>query len=88
MGGRAGVRAACPDFLPLAGAIEGRAGLYALSGLGSRGFCAAPLLAEHVAAMALGAPSPLPQGLAAIVAPGRFQARARQRGSRASTGVE
>ncbi|MDP2116024.1 MAG: hypothetical protein Q8J71_01315, partial [Brevundimonas sp.] len=42
-----------------------------LGGLGSRGFCAAPLLAEHVAALATGAPSPLPAGLAARVAPSR-----------------
>jgi tRNA 5-methylaminomethyl-2-thiouridine biosynthesis bifunctional protein len=79
LSGRAGVRAACPDFLPLAGALEGRPGLFVLSGLGSRGFCAAPLLAEHVAALALGAPSPLPQALAQIVDPARFAARARRR---------
>ncbi len=79
--GRASVRAACPDFLPLAGQVAGRSGLYVLSGLGSRGFCAAPLLAEHVAALALGAPTPLPEGLAAIVDPARFEARARRRRS-------
>lgn len=77
---RAGVRAACPDFLPLAGPRPGRPGVFLLTGLGSRGFCAAPLLAEHVAALALGAPSPLPNGLAEIVDPGRFAARARRRG--------
>ncbi len=81
MGGRASVRAACPDFLPLAGQGEGRTGLHVLSGLGSRGFCAAPLLAEHVAALALGAPSPLPKALAAIVDPARFAVRARRRRS-------
>lgn len=73
--GRAGVRAATPDFLPLAGAVPGRPGLFILSGLGSRGFCAAPLLAEHVAAQALGAPSPLPRALAEIVDPERFDKR-------------
>ena len=52
--GRASMRAATPDFLPLAGAAEARAGCSSSSGLGSRGFCAAPLLAEHVAAVALG----------------------------------
>ncbi|MDP1778123.1 MAG: hypothetical protein Q8K90_05885, partial [Brevundimonas sp.] len=36
---------------------------------GSRGFCVAPLLAEHVAALAMGAPSPLPADLAARVDP-------------------
>ena len=76
---RAGVRAVTPDFLPLAGALD-PPGLFILSGLGSRGFCAAPLLAEHVAALALGAPSPLPADLAAIVDPARFiQRRLRQR---------
>ncbi|MBV9510466.1 MAG: FAD-dependent 5-carboxymethylaminomethyl-2-thiouridine(34) oxidoreductase MnmC, partial [Caulobacteraceae bacterium] len=58
--GRASLRAATPDYLPLAGAVEGAEGLYILSGLGSRGFCTAPLLAEHVAALIAGAPSPLP----------------------------
>jgi tRNA 5-methylaminomethyl-2-thiouridine biosynthesis bifunctional protein len=67
-----------PDFLPLAGPLEAH-GLFILSGLGSRGFCAAPLLAEHVAALALGTPSPLPAGLAEIVDPGRFAARRNRR---------
>jgi tRNA 5-methylaminomethyl-2-thiouridine biosynthesis bifunctional protein len=76
LAGRAGVRAATPDFLPLAGAVEDAPpGLFILSGLGSRGFCAAPLLAEHLAALALDAPSPLPRALAEIVDPGRFQRR-------------
>lgn len=67
---RAAVRAVTPDRLPLAGRLE--EGLFILGGLGSRGFCAAPLLAEHVAALALGAPSPLPRDLAARVDPLRF----------------
>jgi len=73
----AAVRATTPDRLPLAGAVPGCAGLFVLGGLGSRGFCAAPLLAEHVAALALGAPSPLPRDLAARVDPGRWLNRAR-----------
>jgi len=79
---RAGVRAVTPDFLPLAGALDAP-GLFILCGLGSRGFCAAPLLAEHVAATALGAPSPLPRNLAAIVDPSRFELRRRRRLGRA-----
>ncbi len=75
--GRASVRAVTPDFLPLAGDSGG--GLFVLSGLGSRGFCSAPLLAEHVAAIALGAPSPLPAPLAAIVDPRRFEMRRERR---------
>ncbi|TAJ65293.1 tRNA (5-methylaminomethyl-2-thiouridine)(34)-methyltransferase MnmD [Brevundimonas sp.] len=65
---RTAVRATTPDRLPLAGAA-GPDGLFILGGLGSRGLCAAPLLAEHVAALATGASSPLPAGLAARVAP-------------------
>jgi len=68
---RTAVRATTPDRLPLAGAVTGAEGLFVLGGLGSRGFCAAPLLAEHIAALAIGAPSPLPVGLAARVAPFR-----------------
>lgn len=68
--GRAGVRAATPDRLPLAGRLDD--GLFVLSGLGGRGFMTAPLLAEHVAASAAGAPSPLPGALADLVRPDRF----------------
>ena len=77
--GRAGVRAVTPDFLPLAGAAEGAVGLFLLTGLGSRGFCAAPLLAEHVAALAIGAPSPLPQSWQEIVDPHRFALRLKRK---------
>lgn len=80
--GRASIRVATPDRLPVAGAApQGPAGLFVLSGFGARGFTLAPLLAEHVAALALGAPSPLPGPLAAIVEPGRFARRAARRGS-------
>lgn len=78
--GRAGVRATTADHLPLAGAVYGQAGLYLLSGLGSRGFAIAPLLGEHVAALVLDAPSPLPAPLAEIVDPDRFRRRAARRG--------
>jgi tRNA 5-methylaminomethyl-2-thiouridine biosynthesis bifunctional protein len=70
--GWAGVRATTPDRLPLAGALA--EGLFILGGLGSRGFVSAPLLAEHVAARALGVPSPLPRDLGTLVAPQRFRA--------------
>lgn len=69
---RVAVRATTPDRLPLAGAVRGAAGLYLLGGFGSRGFCAAPLLAEHVAALIAGAPSPLAAHLATRVSPDRF----------------
>ena len=75
--GRASVRATTPDRMPIAGQIG--PSLYTLGGLGSRGFTLAPLLAEHVAAMALDAPSPLPASLAQIVRPDRFAERAARR---------
>lgn len=64
---RAAVRATTADRLPLAGRL--REGLSVLTGLGSRGFCLAPLLGEHVAALATGAPSPLPGDFAARLNP-------------------
>jgi tRNA 5-methylaminomethyl-2-thiouridine biosynthesis bifunctional protein len=76
--GRASVRATTPDRMPIAGEVA--AGLFVLGGLGSRGFTLAPLLAEHVAALALGAPSPLPEPLADTIAPDRFAQRAARRG--------
>ena len=80
--GRASIRVTTPDYLPVAGpAPKSPPGLFVLSGFGARGFCLAPLLAEHVAALALGAPSPLPQPLAAFVDPARFARRAARRGS-------
>ncbi len=80
--GRASIRVSTPDYLPLAGAApQSPEGLFVLTGFGARGFTLAPLLAEHVAAMALGAPSPLPQPLADFVDPARFARRAARRGS-------
>jgi len=70
--GRAAVRATTRDRSPMAGAVPGQAGLFMLTGLGSRGFALGPLLGEHVAALVLDAPSPLPRGLAAVVDPGRI----------------
>jgi tRNA 5-methylaminomethyl-2-thiouridine biosynthesis bifunctional protein len=82
LNGRASIRATTPDRLPLAGPEpDGRAGLFVLTGLGSRGFALAPLLAEHVAALALSAPSPLPSPIAAVIDPSRFRRRAARRGS-------
>ena len=77
--GRAAIRAVTPDGSPLVGAT-GRAGVFVLSGLGSRGFSLAPLLAEHVAALALGAPSPLSRDAAGVVDPARFARRAARKG--------
>jgi len=65
---RAAVRATTPDRLPLCGEIPGAPGLWVLGGLGSRGYCAAPLLGEHIACRLMSVPSPLPADLAARVA--------------------
>ena len=43
-----------------------------LTGLGSRAFSFAPLLAEHVAALVLDRPSPLPAAVARQVDPARL----------------
>ncbi len=78
--GRASIRATTADHLPCAGPAAGTPGLFLLTGFGSRGFSMAPLLAEHVAALALGAPSPLPAIAARLVDPDRFRLRAERRG--------
>lgn len=68
---RAAVRATTPDRLPVAGRAGD--GLYVLGGLGSRGFCLAPLLAEHVVAQVLHRPSPLGAAMVQRLAPLRLQ---------------
>lgn len=73
--GRAGVRGTTPDHLPLAGAL-GETGPHLLAGLGGRGFLFAPLIAEYVAARALGTPSPLPAEFEARLDPRRHAAAA------------
>jgi tRNA 5-methylaminomethyl-2-thiouridine biosynthesis bifunctional protein len=74
--GRAAVRAATADHLPLAGAVpDAPPGLFVLGGLGGRGFCLAPLLAEHLVARILNLPSPLPRDLSDLVEPERFLSR-------------
>ena len=68
--GRAALRATTADRLPLAGIRDD--GVLILTGLGSRGFCLAPLLAEHLVAQALGLPSPLPRQLSHLAKHDRF----------------
>jgi tRNA 5-methylaminomethyl-2-thiouridine biosynthesis bifunctional protein len=73
---RASLRAATPDHLPLAGRLGAQEGLYILAGLGARGFTLAPLLAEHIAAETLGAPSPLQRCVMGAIVPARFEGKA------------
>jgi tRNA 5-methylaminomethyl-2-thiouridine biosynthesis bifunctional protein len=78
--GRAAIRATTADHLPIAGAVPGAAaGLFVLGGLGGRGFCLAPLLAEHLVARILTLPSPLPRPLSALIEPRRFSSRTEPR---------
>jgi tRNA 5-methylaminomethyl-2-thiouridine biosynthesis bifunctional protein len=83
----AAVRASTRDYLPLAGPVPETRGLFLLTGLGSRGFCLAPLLAEHLAAQILGLPSPLPGDQADLVDPRRFVLRAARAGRPRGSGV-
>lgn len=69
LGAFAGVRAAAGDHQPMAGALG--QGVFALTALGGRGFALAPLLAEHVASLVAGLPSPLPAAGARLVDPRR-----------------
>jgi tRNA 5-methylaminomethyl-2-thiouridine biosynthesis bifunctional protein len=78
--GRASVRAATADHMPVAGAVPGMEGLYVLSGFGGRGFTLAPILAEKVAADVLGLGGPLPAPLARIVDPARMTRPANEPG--------
>ncbi|MCX2779672.1 bifunctional tRNA (5-methylaminomethyl-2-thiouridine)(34)-methyltransferase MnmD/FAD-dependent 5-carboxymethylaminomethyl-2-thiouridine(34) oxidoreductase MnmC [Microbulbifer thermotolerans] len=98
--GRAALRAATPDYLPIAGPIpiwdsleetyaELRKNrkrlipqkapyqphLYALGGLGSRGFAYAPLAAEVIAAWLCGEAMPVCNTLAKALHPARFAVR-------------
>jgi len=72
-----GVRCATRDRLPAAGRLQD--GLFVLSGLGSRGFAHAPLLAELVAAEIAGDPLPLERSGRDALHPGRFAARRARR---------
>lgn len=76
---RASVRATTADSLPLAGSA-GQPGLYLLCGFGSHGFSFAPVMAEHVAALIAGAPSPLSAESTELIDPDRFRRRLERRG--------
>jgi len=67
---RASVRVMTRDYLPAVGKVSG--GLYALTGLGARGFSLAPLLAKALLADIVGAPPVLPAGTDMLLNPGRL----------------
>jgi len=72
LAGRAGIRAATADHLPLVGKVPGQQTVFVLSGLGGRGFTLAPILAEALAADILGLGGPLPVHLWEQLRPQRF----------------
>jgi tRNA 5-methylaminomethyl-2-thiouridine biosynthesis bifunctional protein len=96
LGGRAGLRSAAPDRLPLVGTLPdvttaaGKAatldslprmtGLHALLGLSARGMVWAPLAAELLASQLAGEPLPVERELARAVDPARLHLRALRRG--------
>ncbi len=63
-------RASLPDRQPLMGQISGQ--VYALLGLGARGFTFAPLLGDLLAAEILGRPAPLSRTQRQAIAPSRY----------------
>lgn len=71
-----GVRAVTPDRLPVSGSA---ADYIVLSGLGSRGFAHAPLLAESLISDLCGEPSPLERAGREALHPNRFRIRAMKR---------
>ncbi len=73
----AGIRASTPDRLPVVGALAER--VHILSGLGSRGFAHAPLLAEHLAARLCGQAGAIERSAAHSLSPHRFEERRRRR---------
>ncbi len=64
-------RVGSKDRLPLAGKIEEN--VYAIGGLGSRGFSLGPILGEHVASLINHSPSPISSGIALAIEPLRFK---------------
>ncbi|MDO4450267.1 MAG: FAD-dependent 5-carboxymethylaminomethyl-2-thiouridine(34) oxidoreductase MnmC [Moraxella sp.] len=66
--GRASIRAQTPDYHPLVGKVAGKTGeqnsrIYSLYGMGSKGFCFAPLCADILVAQIFDEPLPISQNL-------------------------
>jgi tRNA 5-methylaminomethyl-2-thiouridine biosynthesis bifunctional protein len=71
LSGWTGFRATVPDRLPIFGPTS-LDGVFAATGLGSRGLLWAPLGAELLASLLSGEPLPLPRELHAAISPRRF----------------
>lgn len=71
--GRASVRAALPDYLPLVGLLQ--ANTYINTGYGSKGLALAPLAGEIIADMISDNPLPLENDLIRRLSPARFLGR-------------
>lgn len=69
---RASIRVMTRDYLPVVGQIGD--GIYALTGLGARGFCLAPLLAKALLTEICTMPSPLPMAAKKLMRPDRLLA--------------
>ena len=67
---RASVRVMTRDYLPVVGRLG--ESIYALTGLGARGFCLAPLLAKALLTQIVNAPSPLPRVATRLLRPDRL----------------
>lgn len=71
MKGRASIRAQTPDYHPIIGQIDCR--IYAMYGMGSKGFTFAPLCGEVLAAMICGETLPISHELLAKISPNRVR---------------
>jgi tRNA 5-methylaminomethyl-2-thiouridine biosynthesis bifunctional protein len=70
LAGRAALRCASPDYLPLVGKVG--EGMYVSTAHGSRGLITAPLAGEVLAAQLEDEPAPLPDVLMQALSPARF----------------
>ena len=68
---KARLRIGSKDRLPIAGKIKKN--VYAIGGLGSRGFSLGPILGEYIASLINNSPSPISTGLALSIDPLRFK---------------
>ena len=72
LAGRVAFRTATPDRMPLIGELPGQPGLYAFTGLGSRGLVWSTMGAEVIVAKLCGDPVPVESQLVSAIDPGRF----------------